>query len=523
MSGTTEVAHQPATPDPRPAPTAPRPYHFPSFERRALANGVRVVVAPVHKLPLVTVIALVDAGAVLDPEGREGLAQLTARALTEGTASSPVEALTERVERLGTSLDASADWDTALAQLTVAAQRLPEAMRLLGEVLREPAFPEREVERLKSERLAERLALKTEPRGLADEMFERFTYAPAARYSRPEGGSEATVAALGRDDVVRFYRDHYRPSRTTLVIAGDVTADEAERVVAAAFGDWRDDAGATGVAAGLGDGRAPNAAAVAAGAATTTAVRGAPPHGEVAKNSGDAAHRNSAPGTATSSDGRPVDAPARLTRAVHVVANADAPQSELRVGHVGVPRRHPDYFAIVVMNALLGGLFSSRINLNLREAHAYTYGAHSSYDWRRASGPFVVSTAVKSDVTDAAAREVLFEIDRLRAEPVSAEELSLATSYLDGVFPIRYETTAAIAVALANLVLYDQPADYFDRYRERIRALTADDVLRAARDHLHPDRLQIVVVGDPAAVRAPLEALAAGPVIAYDAEGKPVD
>jgi zinc protease len=217
-----------------------------------------------------------------------------------------------------------------------------------------------------------------------------------------------------------------------------------------------------------------------------------------------------------------VDTPARLTRAVHLVANADAPQSELRIGHVGVPRLHPDYFAIVVMNAILGGLFSSRVNLNLREAHAYTYGAHSAYDWRRAAGPFVVSSAVKSDVTDAAAREVLFEIDRLRAEPVSADELSLATSYLDGVFPIRYETTAAIAVALANLVLYGMPDDYFDRYREHIRALTADDVLRAARDHLHPDRLQVVVVGDPATVRAPLEALGIGPLAAYDADGAPI-
>ena len=504
MSDTTaDVMPQPASSAPRPAPGAPRPYHFPKFERRALANGVRIVVAPVHKLPLVTAIALVDAGAALDPEGREGLAQLTARALTEGTASSPGEALTDRVERLGTSLEASADWDTALVQLTVASSRLAEAVRLLGEVLREPAFAEREVGRLRAERLAELLALKTEPRGLADEMFDRFTYAPSARYARPEGGSEASVSALGRAEVAHFYGEHYQPSRTTIVIAGDVTADEAERVVAAAFGDWRE--------------RDATAATAAAGAA----ARGAPPQREVAKHAVTARHPSDAARTA-SPPPPAVDTPARLTRAVHLVANADAPQSELRIGHVGVPRLHPDYFAIVVMNAILGGLFSSRVNLNLREAHAYTYGAHSAYDWRRAAGPFVVSSAVKSDVTDAAAREVLFEIDRLRAEPVSADELSLATSYLDGVFPIRYETTAAIAVALANLVLYGMPDDYFDRYREHIRALTADDVLRAARDHLHPDRLQVVVVGDPATVRAPLEALGIGPLAAYDADGAPI-
>ena len=174
------------------------------------------------------------------------------------------------------------------------------------------------------------------------------------------------------------------------------------------------------------------------------------------------------------------------------------------------------------MNAVLGGLFSSRINLNLREAHGYTYGASSGYDWRRAAGPFVVSTAVRSDVTDAAAREILHEIDRIRAEPIAAEELSLATSYLDGVFPIRYETTAAIATALANLVLYRLPDDYFDAYRGNIRGVTRDDVLAAARAHLHPDRLQIVAVGDAAAIRAPLAALGVGEVREYDAEGRAV-
>jgi zinc protease len=171
------------------------------------------------------------------------------------------------------------------------------------------------------------------------------------------------------------------------------------------------------------------------------------------------------------------------------------------------------------MNAVLGGLFSSRINLNLREAHGYTYGAFSGFDWRRGAGPFVVDTAVKTAVTDAAAREILNEIERMRAAEVRPEELSLATSYLDGVFPIRYETTDAIAAALANLIIYGLPDDYFDRYREHVRAVTAADVLAAARAHLHPDRVQIVAVGDPAVVRGPLAALGVGPVTVYDAEG----
>jgi zinc protease len=205
---------------------------------------------------------------------------------------------------------------------------------------------------------------------------------------------------------------------------------------------------------------------------------------------------------------------------VHVIAKADASQSELRIGHPGVPRNTPDYFPTVVMNAVLGGLFSSRINLNLREVHGYTYGAFSAFDWRRRAGPFLVDTAVKTAVTDAAAREILNEIERMRVEEIRPEELSLATSYLDGVFPIRYETTDAIAAALANVVIYELPDDYFDRYRDRVRGVTATDVLVAARTHLHPDRMQIVAVGDPATIRAPLELLGVGPVAVYDPDGE---
>ena len=449
---------------PRPSPAPPRPYAFPRFERRTLPNGLSLVVAPVSKLPVVSVLAVVEAGADADPEGKEGVAQLTARALVEGTTDLDGAALTDRLERLGTALDASADWDAAVVRMTVLAPRLGEALALMGEVLAAPAFPEREVERLKAERLADLLQLRTEPRGLADEMFDRFVYAPDARYGRPDGGSEASVAALTRDDVAHFYAARYRAGGTTLVIAGDVSADEAERLATDSLGRWA----------------------------------GARP----------------APAPAA-------DAPARGGRRVHVVAKEDAPQSELRVGHVGLPRSHPDFFAVTVMNALLGGLFSSRINLNLREAHAYTYGAHSGFDWRRGAGPLAVSTAVASDVTAAALRETLLEIDRMRADPVSEGELSLATSYLDGVFPIRYETAAAIAAALANMHIYGLGADYYDRYRERVRAVTLDDVQRAARQYLDPERLQVVVVGDPTAVRAPLEALGVGPVAVYDAQGNP--
>ena len=254
------------------------------------------------------------------------------------------------------------------------------------------------------------------------------------------------------------------PSATTLIVVGDITMEHARQLADDAFGSW-------------------SGAAIALPSL--------------------------------------VDRPASTMRTIHVVGKADAPQSEIRVGHVGVPRLHPEYFSIVVMNAILGGLFSSRINLNLREAHAYTYGAFSSFDWRRGAGPFAVSTAVRSDVTDAAVREIMIEIDRMRSAEVSDAELSLATSYLDGVFPIRFETTTAIANALSSHVAFGLPNDYFDRYRENIRAVTADQVLEVARAHVRPEELQIVIVGDPATVREPLERLTLGAVQTYDAEGVP--
>jgi zinc protease len=203
---------------------------------------------------------------------------------------------------------------------------------------------------------------------------------------------------------------------------------------------------------------------------------------------------------------------------VHLVGKADAPQSEVRLGHVGVPRSTPDYFPLLVMNSILGGLFNSRVNLNLRERHGYTYGARSGFDWRRGAGPFAVESAVANENAVAAATEMLGEIDRIRDEPVGDDELSLATSYLDGVFPIRYETTAAVASALSTAAVYGLPDDYFDRYRERVRAVTADDVQRAAREYLHPDRLQLLVVGDPATMGPRLESMAFGPIVTYDAD-----
>lgn len=461
-AGEASAAAMPA----RPTPSAVRPYLFPPFQTRILPNGLRVVVAPVHAHPVVTMLAVVEAGATRDPDGKHGLAVLTGRALAEGTADMTALELAERVESLGTVLDTGADWDSSIVQLTALTRRAGDAFAVLADVLRRPSFPQAEVARLIEERVSDLTQIRADARGIADVTLNHVLYDGASRFAKLAGGDEKSIVTISREDMVDFHATHFRPGNTALLVVGDCTVEQAVEMASAQLGDW--------------SGEAPVLPA-------------------------------------------PVAAPRFTDRRVHVIAKPDAQQAELRIGHVAVPRAHPDYFPLVVMNAILGGLFSSRLNLNLREEHGYTYGAHSTFDWRRAASPFEVSSAVQTDKCADAVREALKEIDRMRAEPVRDEELSLAVSYLDGVFPIRFETTAAIASGLANVEIFQLPSNYFNTYREKVRDVTADDVLRVAQTHLSPEQLQIVAVGPPDVLCPALEALEIGPVSVQRPTDTPTD
>lgn len=451
---------------PRPTAGAPRPYEFPAVHRDVLSNGLRLLVVPMPRLPLVTVLALVDAGAATDAVAQAGVAELTARALLEGTGDLDGAAVIAAFERLGTSVGTWADWDDSGASFTVTRSRLDAALAQFAESLRAPRFPAADVARRRDERLADLQQQLAEPRGLADERFDGFLYAADSRYARPSGGTARTVAALDDATVRAFHAARYGPAVTSLLFVGDVTPEEAKVTAERRFGSWQ---------------------------AAATRVD------------------------------TPPAAVARADRRAVLVAKPDAPQSELRVGHLGVPRAHPDHLAIVVMNAVLGGLFSSRINLNLRERHAFTYGASSGFGWRRAAGPFVVRTAVKTEVTARALEEILREIDGMRAAPPTAAEVSLATDYLAGVFPIRFESTAAVAGALANATTFGLPDDWFSTYRDRIRAITPAQVHAAAQTHLHPDRLLVLAVGDAPAIADSVAAQGVGPVTTVAAEYDPAE
>ncbi|HVR30097.1 MAG TPA: pitrilysin family protein [Thermoanaerobaculia bacterium] len=438
---------------PQPGPI--RPYEFPRVQRARLGSGLQVVAARHGRMPVATVALVIDAGAMSEPAGRSGLAHLVAHALDAGAAGRSGEQLAWDFERLGVELGVEADWDALTVFATAPSDRLEPLLALIADVVRRPEFPDDEILRLRDQQLAEILQREKEPRALANEMAARYIFGPDATYGRPLIGHAAEVLPLTRVDATAFHAARFRPAGAAVILVGDVEADTAPALVKRHFGDWT----------------------------------GAQPE----------------PTQLTS----PV--PAQRTT-VHVVDRTDAVQSEIRVGHTGVARRHPDYFALRVMNTILGGAFTSRLNLNLRERNGYTYGARSAFGFRRETGPFVIQTAVGTEVTAPAVAEILKEVRAMHKHGATADEVANARDYLAGIIPLELQTTGQLADRIAELVTYDLPDDYFADYRQRILGVTPEAVHAAARQHLRPEALAVVVVGNAREIRAPLEALGAGPL-----------
>lgn len=442
------------TQPPEPGPV--RPFEFPDVSRTVLPNGVVLLHARTAGVPLVSVRAVIDAGAATERPGEEGLAWLVTHALEGGTARLGGAELAWELERLGAQLETWIAWDGVNVALTTRSDRLDDALRLLAEIVRTPAFPDREVERIRNEQLAEIMRRSTDPRSLADDAANRFIYADTATYARRVLGIETRIATFGREQAVAFHARRFTPRGAAVVVVGAVDADTARRAVESAFGDW-------------------------AGAADEAAAPQVQPRNDVTT--------------------------------VYIVDRPSAVQSELRIGHPGVPRDHADYYALLLMNASLGGAFTSRLNLNLREKHGFTYGVRSGFAFRRAAGPFVIQTAVASDVTARAVEEVMREVNGIREHGVTDDELRTARDFLAGTLPLSMQTAESLAARIAELHTYALPPDWFERYRANLEAVTRDDVLRVARAHLHVDRMAVVVVGSAAAVRADLEALELGRVV----------
>ncbi|HUP55309.1 MAG TPA: pitrilysin family protein [Methylomirabilota bacterium] len=442
----------------RPTPGTPRPYDFPATSRKELDNGLTVLVADLPGRPLTSATIVLTTGAVDEPADEGGSAVMAARALTEGTERYDAVALTEATERLGASLHADSGWDATSISVDVPTTRLAPALELLAEVLLRPTFPPAEVDRLRDERLNDLLQAQADPRRRADEAFIETIYSPDSPYHRPSGGTRETVERLDADVLRRAYERAVDPSRATLVIGGDLGGQDVVAIARDLLGSWQ--------AAGRAD---------------------APSH----------IH----------------DGAARTTRQIRVVHRPGAVQTEIRVGHPGLPRRVPDFHAVSVMSAILGGLFSSRLNMQLREAKGYTYGASAGFDMRRGAGPFSARAAVNTEVTVPAVLDTLVELERMRDRPVEASELAAARDFLVGVFPLRFETPGAVVGALAGLAVHDLPVDELIGYRDRIEAVDIEAVAAAARSHLHVDRAAILLVGDADAFGPALEAAGLGKVL----------
>ncbi len=445
----------------RPAPATPRPYNFPATTTTRLGSGLTVITCHLPGRGIGSARLVIDGGISREPAERAGVAMLAARGLTEGTAERDAAAFADAVERLGADVGVDAGWDSIQASLTAPVSRLEPALALLAEAVTRPSFPAHELARLQAERLNDIKQELADPNQRAQLAFVESIYTPDSPYARPAGGSATTVARLDRDAVAGFYAGQSVPAHATLIVAGDLEGLDVSTTAEKLFAGW---AGSNGAASLL-----PVAEAVDATSVT-------------------------------------------------LVQRPGAVQSSVIAGHVGVPRLTPDFMAITLMVSILGGLFTSRLNLKLREEKGYTYGARAWFDFRRQAGPFGAGTAVATPVTVEAIADALAEIRRLHDEGVTPDELAFAQDYLVGVFPLAFETPEAISQAIARRVVYGLPDDYYQTYRDAMQAVTVEQASRAAAERLRPDRLAIVVVGDPA-LEAPLTEAGFGPVsVVGDAE-----
>ena len=431
--------------DTRPGSAPARPYDFPDFTRATLANGLTVITCHLPGRPLLAAQLVIrgDAGggATGEPAELGGVTVLTARAMTEGTVRRSAVDLIEASERLGAEIGADAGWDSFAVSLEVPRSRLLPALGLLAEVALEPSFPADEVERLRDERINDLMQAKADPRRRVERVYPETIFGASAPYRRPLAGTEITVPLVDRDAIVARHAAVMRPDAATLILTGDLEGLDVVAEAKAVFGGWS----------------AASGSAPVAGSASPAREGG---------------------------------------RRIVVVDRPGSAQTELRVGHVAVARSTPDFHAISVLNAIVGGLFNSRLNNLLREARGYTYGINSSFDMRRHRGPFTVRCAVQTAVTVPAIRDILGELVRIREGVVEAAELTTARDYLVGVFPLRFEAAAQVAGAITGLVVHGLPDDELDRYRPAIASITAEQVQAAAKAYIHPDAASIVMVGD---------------------------
>ena len=441
------------------------PFTFPRIARHSLANGLQVRTVEHHTMPVVTLVVQVDAGAVADPLGREGLAAISADMLDEGTGDLSAIDVSDAFARIGAEYDVDVGPDVTSFALTALSRFAERGASLLADILLRPSLRQTDFDRVRQLRLDRLRQLKDSPPAVAERAFLRLMYGDHAYGHLPIGNATA-LRGLALEDVAAFHAERFKPSRATAVIAGPLAHDDLRRLVESAFGGWEE---------------------------TSPSLQGHP-----------------------AGDIEPMTSQTRLA----VIAREAAPQSELRIGHLSAHRNSPDYAALLVMNAVLGGQFVSRINLKLREEKGYTYGARSGFDWRRGIAPFSLQASVHTAATADAIADCYAELDGIRGErPPSDSEMALAKASLTRGYPRGFETAHQVARAVSQLVLYGLPDTYFEEFVPRVSAIQSDDVVRVAERYLDPARTVTLVVGDYQAVGPSLGPLGLGEpqVLAADA------
>jgi len=429
---------------------------LPAIQKQKLSNGLAVWIVEHHEVPLAQINMIVRSGSAADPIGKYGVGSLTAAMLDEGAGTRSSLQLADDLEFLAANLSTTSSFDYSAVRMSVPVSKLGDALPLMADVALRPTFPANELDRLRKERLTALLQARDNPAQLIQLAFPRIVYGETHRYGTSANGLPPAIEAFTVADLQAFYRAHYRPDNATLIVVGDVTPGSIMPMLEKSFGAWKSE----GMAALV--------------AAVPTA-------------------------------------PQLKSRQIYIVDKPDAPQSQIRIGWVGVPRSTPDYAALEVLNTILGGSFTSRLNQNLREQHGYTYGASSAFDMRQSAGPFLAAAGVQTDKTGPALQEFFNELNGI-LKPISDAELQKSRNYVALSFPAEFETTGDLARKLEDLVVYNLPETTYSDFVAAVNKVTAADLQRLAAQYIQPDKMAVVVVGDRKQIEPAIRELNLGPV-----------
>jgi len=446
----------------RPAPDKVPELRLPPIHEFALDNGMKVLVVEKHDVPIVQLNLIVNAGSIADAPDRPGIASLTADMLDEGAAGRSALEIADAFEMLGARFGVSAGLQSSIVSLRTEKSRLTEALRHAADVILRPDFPATELDRIRAERLTGLVRMHDQPAAISAVLYGHTLFGKSHPYGRAVADDEATLRSVTPEHLRNFWQTHWKPNATTAIVVGDITAAQARTALTQAFGSWQ-----------RGSVNAPTVQSAAQ-------VNG---------------------------------------RKIIVVDKPGSAQSVVRLARIGPPRSTRDYFALQVMNTILGGSFTSRLNQNLREIHGYAYGAGSGFDYRPVVGGWYAASSVQTQSTGPAVSEILKELQAIR-QPIPQEEVDRAKNYLAMGYPSGFQSVQNIAARLADVAQFGLPLDYFNTFTRNVLAVTRADVERVAREYIDPDNVTITIVGDRAVIEPqlrelgiPIEFLSVGDVL----------